>query len=27
VRIYAPLGTCLVLSLVLTLVLNLIGRR
>jgi len=26
-RIYAPLGTCLVLSLVLTLVLNLIGRR
>jgi hypothetical protein len=27
VRIYAPLGTCLVLSLVLTLVLNLVGRR
>jgi hypothetical protein len=27
VRIYAPLGTCLLLSLVLTLVLNLIGRR
>jgi hypothetical protein len=27
VRIYAPLGTCLLLSLVLTLVVNLIGRR
>ena len=27
VTVYAPLGTCLVLSLVLTLVLNLIGRR
>jgi hypothetical protein len=27
VHIYAPLGTCLLLSLVLTLVLNLVGRR